>query len=156
MNLTHFLVLVPTLLVAQAALAQLQPQAGSLPTPACEKAAGAPDWLPCGPDRVLNGAELKQYIVKDGSITRMKIKGGDSGRMFFINFQSDGNMEAGLLDGPNIGKSWALQGEKVCRNYYRFFNGPQCSSYELKAGILYQIDADGSRNPVTAMEFSKK
>jgi hypothetical protein len=137
-----------------------QPAAAAAPAPAptaeCERPAGAPSWLPCGPDRVLNEADLKQYILKDGWTTRTQVKGGDSGKMYFMNLLPDGGMEAGMLGGQNIGKSWTLQGGKMCRNYYRVFTGPQCNTFELKAGVLYLVDADSSRNPLTAMEFVKK
>ena len=94
----------------------------------------------------------------------MKIVGGHSGTKFFLNFYPDGNFEAGKLEGSNtgkvgstgIGKNWTRDGNKVCRNYYRFYNGPQCGTFALKDGVLGLVDMDGSSSPITELVFVAK
>ena len=62
MSPTHCLrgLLFVAALTPLAALAQDPPKEPASPAPAaCEARAGAPQWLPCGPDRVLTEAEIK-------------------------------------------------------------------------------------------------
>jgi hypothetical protein len=105
---------------------------------ACEAKPGASAWLPCGPDRVLGEADIKAYVIKEGFATKMIIKGGASGNAFFANFFPGGKFEAGKEGSTNIGKGWSMNGNKVCRAYYR------------------PINDDNSANPITSMELVKQ
>jgi hypothetical protein len=144
-----------------AAAAQPAPPGGGTPgtasiAPACERSPNAPQWLPCGPDRILNESDLKTYVVKDGLVTKMLITGGTSGKAYFVNFHPDGKLESGYKGAADIGKSWTLNGGNICRTYYTVYRGPQCGPFELKGGTLYLVDPDQVRSAVTAVEFIKK
>jgi hypothetical protein len=139
--------------IAQAADVSAAAKSGS--SSSCERPATAPAWLPCGPDRILSEADLRKYVVRSEWTTHTQIKGADSGKLYFLNLMADGTMEGGLVGGQNIGKSWSQQGEKICRTYTRFYNGPRCATFELKSGVLYLVDVDNSRNPITSIEFVK-
>ena len=123
---------------------------------ACEAKPGASPWLPCGPDRVLGEADIKAYIIKEGFATKMIIKGETSSSTFFANFLPGGKFEAGKQGSTNIGKGWSMNGNKVCRAYYRPINDTHCGTFELKEGVLLLIDHDNSANPITSMELVKQ
>lgn len=124
----------------------------------CTRAPSAPDWLPCGPDRILSEADLKAYIFKPNQAVKMLVTGVPSGRKFRVDFYPGGKFEAGLTGGPNIGKEWKLDGAKLCRAYYgaQFGNGRfDCGPFELAENVLYLVDGEGNKSPVTSLEFKQ-
>lgn len=138
-----------------AALAQDPPKEPASPAPAaCEARAGAPQWLPCGPDRVLTEAEIKSMLIKDDAVTKMLVTSGKSGKRFFVHFRPGGKLESGPEGGANFGKSWKFNGNQVCRDYYRIAQ-VDCGTFELQGTTLYLSDDDGSRSPVNTLEFAK-
>ena len=141
-------------LLATDALAQ-----GSATTPnealACAVRAGAPEWMPCGANRTLSDADLKAHIVKDGMIAKLSVTGGQSGTKFFNHFLPGGKFEGGMQGGRNIGKSWVQEGNRLCRAFDAPISATQCVTFELTDAGLLLVDHDGSKSPVTSIEFSK-
>lgn len=142
------------LLVPVAGLAQSAPAAPGPAATACEPAAGAAAWVPCGPDRKLSEAEAKAHFFKDGQVTRMLLTGGKSGKKFFAHFKPGGKLDSGLEGGTNIGKSWKFQDGRLCRDYYRI-SDVHCGVFEVSGAALYLVDDDGSRSPVTSVQFAQ-
>ena len=135
-----------------AALAQDAPKD---PAPvSCEARAGAPQWLPCGPDRVFSEAEVKSQLIKEDAISKMVVTSGKSGKRFFVHFKPAGKLDSGPEGGTNFGKSWKFKGNQVCRDYYRITQ-VDCGVFELQGSTLYLVDDDGARSPVNALEFAK-
>jgi hypothetical protein len=135
--------------------AQSQPTA-TAQTQTCERPSNSPSWLPCGPDRVLTEEDLNTYLFKADRTTKMLVTGVPSGRKLRADFYPKGKFEGGIVGGSNIGKAWKFEGAKVCRSYYghHFGDGKfNCGNFELKAGILYLIDDEGNKSPVTSMEL---
>ena len=120
----------------------------------CEARAGAPQWLPCGPDRVFSEAEVKSQLIKEDAITKMVVTSGKSGKRFFVHFKPGGKLDSGPEGGTNFGKSWKFKGNQVCRDYYRITQ-VDCGVFELQGTTLYLVDDDGARSPVNAFEFAK-
>jgi len=127
---------------------------GPAPAAACEARTGAPQWLPCGPDRVFTEAEVKSLLIKEDAITKMVVTSGKSGKRFFIHFKPGGKLDSGPDGGTNFGKSWKFKGNQVCRDYYRITQ-VDCGVFELQGSTLYLVDDDGARSPVNALEFAK-
>ena len=145
--------LAPLAVLAQSASeTPASPAAAAAPAP-CVAPAGAPQWLPCGPDRVLTEAEARAHFFKDGQVTKMLLTGGTSGRKFYANFKPGGKLDAGLEGGTNNGKSWKFVDGRLCRDYYRF-SVIHCSVFEVAGGALYLVQ-DGSKDPVTSVEFAQ-
>ena len=140
-------------LAPTAALAQDAPK-DPAPAAACEARTGAPQWLPCGPDRVFTEAEVKSLLIKEDAITKMVVTSGKSGKRFFIHFKPGGKLDSGPDGGTNFGKSWKFKGNQVCRDYYRIAQ-VDCGVFELQGSTLYLVDDDGARSPVNALEFAK-
>jgi hypothetical protein len=154
-NANSLLVIVCGLLMCSGAMAQ-----ATAPPPAadaaCEKKADAPQWLPCGPDRMLSATDLVTYLFKPGKTAKMLVTGVPSGRKLRADFYPGGKFEAGIAGGTNIGKEWKLEGAKLCRAYVgaQFGNGKfDCGNFELSAGNLFLIDGDGNKSPVTMIDF---
>ena len=120
----------------------------------CEAAAGAAAWVPCGPDRKLSEAEAKSHFFKDGQVTKILMTGGKSGKKFFANFKPGGKLDSGFEGGTNIGKSWRFQDGRLCRDYYRI-SDVHCGVFEVSGAALYLVDDDGSRSPVTSVQFAQ-
>jgi hypothetical protein len=142
-----------------AAFAQTPPtdaNTAAPPAAACDRSASAPQWLPCGPDRMLSESDLKTYVIKEGMVTKMVLISGTNGKPFYATFHPDGKLESGFVGGGDFGKSWTMEGNKICRSYYQFFRGPQCGPFELKEGKLYMVDPDQRYHSVTSIEFVKK
>ena len=47
------------------------------------------------------------------------------------------------------------EGNRLCRAFYAPINATQCVTFELTDAGLLLVDHDGSKSPVTAIEFSK-
>lgn len=124
-------------------------------TPECTVRAGAPEWLPCGANRTLSEADVKAFIVKEGMVAKVSVTGGQSGTKFFNHFLPGGKFEGGMQGGRNIGKSWVQEGNRLCRAFYAPISATQCVTFELADAGLLLVDHDGSKSPVTAIEFSK-
>ena len=72
-------------LACLAPLASWAQSAADVPTPVaasasapCVAPSGAPQWLPCGPDRILTEEEAKAHFVKEGQVTKVLLTGGQS------------------------------------------------------------------------------
>lgn len=125
--------------------------------PACEPAAGAPAWLPCGPDRVLSEADFETYLFKPGQTTQMEMTGGTSGRTFVLQMRPGGKLELSVKGATNFGRDWKLEGNKFCmRAYQGVWNGQfNCGGFEVAQGKLFWLDgSDNSRNPINSVVFS--
>lgn len=148
-------------LACLAPLASWAQSAADVPTPVaasasapCVAPSGAPQWLPCGPDRILTEEEAKAHFVKEGQVTKVLLTGGQSGRKFFANFKPGGKLDAGLEGGTNNGKSWKFVDGRLCRDYYRF-SVVHCSALEVADGKLYFLNLDGTRDTITSVEFAQ-
>jgi len=128
-----------------------EPAAAAAP---CVAPAGAPQWLPCGPDRILTESEARAHFFKEGQVTKLLLTGGQSGRKFFANFKPGGKLDSGLEGGTNNGKSWKFVDGRLCRDYYRF-SAVHCSAFEVAGGALYFVNPDGSKDSVTSVEFAQ-
>ena len=128
--------------------------APSAPAAACEARPGAPQWLPCGPDRVLSEAEVRAHIVKDGMVTKIVGTSAKSGKRYFINIKPGGKLDTGLEGGVNIGKSWKFSNGKLCRDYYRITD-VHCGVFELAGTALYLVDDGDPRSPINSIEFTQ-
>lgn len=151
------LLLSPALVCAQDAAAT---SSAATPSPAavCEARAGAPAWVPCGPDRTLTEDEVRNLVLKEKDGTVVKITGtsGTSGKNFFINLLPGGKLESGLVGGRNWGKSWKFEGGKLCRDYYAPSTDRHCGVFEVSGGNLYLFDAgDVKKSHLMAIEYAK-
>jgi len=125
------------------------------PAPAtCETRPGAPQWLPCGPDRVFTEAEAKAQFFKDGMVTKLLYTSGRSGKKFFAHFKPGGKLDSGPEGGHNVGKSWRFKGNHVCRDYYQN-SDIHCAVFELQGTSLYLVSEDGTRSLVNSLEFAQ-
>lgn len=122
---------------------------------ACERSAGAPDWLPCGPDRVLSAEELRTWLVRPNQPTRMALTGGGSGRKFNLVMHPDSRLDMRVGNGTNFGREWKLVENKLCLRIYGGWKGEfNCGPIELKDGRAWWLDPDdNSRNPIDALAF---
>ena len=135
-----------------AALAQDAPKD---PAPvSCEARAGAPQWLPCGPDRVFSEAEVKSQLIKEDAISKMVVTSGKSGKRFFVHFKPAGKLDSGPEGGTNFGKSWKFKGNQVCRDYYRITD-VHCGVFELAGTALFLVDDGDPRSPINSIEFTQ-
>ena len=121
---------------------------------ACEARPGLPQWLPCGPDRVLGEAEARALLFKDGMVTKLVYTSGKSGKKFFANFKPGGKLDSGPEGGHNVGKSWKFKGDQVCRDYYQN-SVVHCGAFELQGTSLYLVGDDGNRSLVNSVEFAQ-
>ncbi len=135
---------------ATAAWAQAAPGAE------CVRQAGAPAWLPCGPDRTLSDAEVSGLLVKDKQVTKLDMTGGSSGRKFFINLHPGGKLELGVVGATNFGRDWKTEGGKLClRAYQNVWQGQfNCGTFAIADGKLFWVEvADNSKNPITGVSY---
>ena len=127
-------------------------------TQVCVKQADAPEWFPCGPDRVLSEIDLNTYLFKPALATKMlmtPIAGKYAGKNLRLVFHPDGKFEAGIVNANgsfgNIGKQWKLEGDNLCRTYTTGDN--QCNKFEISAGKVYWVTS--AKHPVDSIEFFK-
>jgi hypothetical protein len=143
-DMRNTLLLLLALAGSQAALAQSTCPAG---------------WPPCGADRVLNEAEIRAHLFKPGEVTRIQMTGGTSGRKFQLGLRPDAKLDLSREGGPNFGRDWKLEGDRLCLRAYQNVWGGQfnCGAVELKDGKVLWVETmgDGSRNPLDAVEFVK-
>lgn len=120
----------------------------------CESRPGAPQWLPCGPDRVFTEAEARAQFFRDGMVTKLVYTGGRTGKKFFAHFKPGGKLDSGPEGGHNVGKSWRFKGDHICRDYYRN-SDVHCAAFELQGTNLYLVGEDGTRSLVNSLEFAQ-
>jgi hypothetical protein len=122
----------------------------------CSPPAGAPSWMPCGPDRALDEAEIRGALFRAGEVTTIHLTGGTSGRKFVLALQPDGKLDMGVAGGANFGRDWKLEGGKLClRAWQNVWRGQfNCGAVELKESRLSWVEPD-SRNPIDEVKFGK-
>lgn len=128
------------------------------PAPQGDAAACAGAWPVCGPNRVLDEAEIRNSLFRSGQATRIDMTGGTSGRAFVMVLKPDSRLDVTSSGTGNFGREWTLDNGKLClRLSQNLWQGQfNCGHLEIREGKLYWRDnMDASDNLITAVSFSR-
>ena len=131
------LVMLSTLFACSGAFAQ---------APDCQRPAGVPAWMPCGPDRILSEQELRAVLLDPSRPTRVAMTGGGPARrQYALELLPGGKLALQVGDGANIGRDWKVDTGSLClRAYQSLWAGAwNCGEVFVQEGGLYWLDEHG-------------